>query len=228
MTSDPLIIGCWMLVWLFSVTVHETAHGWTAWRLGDSTAYHGGQAAFDPLPHMMREPIGMVIVPLISIIFFGYPMGWASVPIDPEWMQRNPRFSAVVSMAGPLANLIIVIVAGVLLKLGLSYDVFEVVRASKLVDLMTAPEAGLALFAVKMLSMLLIINIILFGFNLLPFPPLDGSAIPLFFLSNDEANTYFSYIYHPTFQMVGMLAVWYLSPYVLSPLIRFVFMLVIT
>ncbi|MDQ3995745.1 MAG: hypothetical protein M3303_01870 [Gemmatimonadota bacterium] len=70
----------YFVVFLFSTTLHEAAHAWAALKGGDLTAYRGGQVSFDPLPHIRREPFGMVVLPLVSALATGWPMGFASAP----------------------------------------------------------------------------------------------------------------------------------------------------
>src|SRR5215510_11710621 len=80
----------WLPAFLFSTTVHEAAHAWVALRLGDPTAYLGGQVSLSPWPHMKRAPMGMLVVPLITSLSQGWTMGWASCPYDPAWADRHP------------------------------------------------------------------------------------------------------------------------------------------
>ena len=108
----------WYLVFLVSTSCHEAAHAWSAHRLGDDTAYRGGQVSLNPAAHIKREPFGMVVVPLLSYFFGGWMIGWASAPYNPEWALRYPRRSAVMALAGPAANLILVVLAAVLMRLG--------------------------------------------------------------------------------------------------------------
>ena len=104
--SVDLVSGLqWYLVFLYSTTLHEAAHAWAALKLGDDTAYQGGQVTLDPTPHIRREPIGMVVVPLLSFLFGGWMIGWASTPYDPDWAMRYPRRSAWMSLAGPALTL---------------------------------------------------------------------------------------------------------------------------
>lgn len=69
-------------VFLFSTTLHEAAHAWAALRGGDPTAYAGGQVSLDPMPHIRREPFGMIVLPLLTSVTIGWPMGYASAPYD--------------------------------------------------------------------------------------------------------------------------------------------------
>jgi Zn-dependent protease len=89
--ADGLI---YYVVFLFSTLLHEAAHAWAAMRGGDPTAYHSGQVTLDPLPHVRREPIGMVGLPILSVIISGWPFGFASAPYDPHWAARYPKRAA--------------------------------------------------------------------------------------------------------------------------------------
>ncbi|HEX7241363.1 MAG TPA: hypothetical protein VF263_13895, partial [Longimicrobiaceae bacterium] len=83
------------IVFLFSTTLHEAAHAWAAYRGGDPTAYHGGQVSLDPRPHIRREPVGMVLLPVVSVLLSGWPFGFASAPYDPNWAVRHPKRAAL-------------------------------------------------------------------------------------------------------------------------------------
>jgi hypothetical protein len=92
MNADSLLLGVtWYVVFLLSTTCHEAAHALAAKLGGDLTAFHGGQVSLDPVPHIRREPFGMVVFPILSLLVGGWMMGWASVPYDPFWAQRHPR-----------------------------------------------------------------------------------------------------------------------------------------
>src|SRR5215213_6014699 len=118
---DPAIATgfIWFVAFLFSTTVHEAMHALVAWKGGDPTAYHGGQVSLSPIPHIRREPIGMLVVPLITAMTQGWAMGWASAPYDPYWASRHPRRAALMAAAGPAGNLAIALVAFTILKAGL-------------------------------------------------------------------------------------------------------------
>src|SRR5918997_3227863 len=114
--ADLAMALLYFVVFLFSTTLHEAAHAWTALRLGDPTAYRGGQVSLDPVPHIRREPFGMVVLPLLSVMLSGWPFGFASAPYDPAWAQRHPKRAAMMALAGPAANLLLVMGAGILLR----------------------------------------------------------------------------------------------------------------
>src|SRR5687768_6322198 len=128
-------------VFLFSTTLHEAAHAWAAFRGGDPTAYHGGQMSLDPRPHIRREPIGMVVLPLISVLVSGWPLGFASAPFDPRWAERYPNRAAWMALAGPAANLLLVLSAGILINVGVFADVFFAPDSIDFADV-TAATAG--------------------------------------------------------------------------------------
>ena len=109
----------WFVVFLFSTTVHEAMHAWVAYRGGDPTAYHGGQVSLSPIPHIRREPVGMLLVPLVTAMTQGWAMGWASAPYDPYWAARHPRRAALMAAAGPAGNFAIAILALIIMKVGL-------------------------------------------------------------------------------------------------------------
>ena len=82
--QERLVTGfLWFVAFLFSTTVHEAMHALVAWKGGDPTAYHGGQVTLSPIPHIRREPIGMLAVPLLTAMTKGWAIGWASAPYDP-------------------------------------------------------------------------------------------------------------------------------------------------
>ena len=102
------------VIFLFSTVCHEASHALAAKLGGDDTAAQAGQVSLDPLPHVQREPFGMVIVPLICLATSGGIIGWASAPYDPYWATRYPRRAGLMALAGPLANLALAFLAALL------------------------------------------------------------------------------------------------------------------
>ncbi len=152
------------------------AHAFAAMKLGDKTAYRGGQVSLDPVPHIRREPIGMVVIPFLSYLAGGWMIGWASVPLDPFWAERYPKRAALMALAGPAANFALLLTAGLLLRLGLSRGWFIPPESIKFVEVTLAAANGFKPLAI-VLSILFTLNLVLFVFNTIPLPPLDGSSI---------------------------------------------------
>jgi Zn-dependent protease len=175
LTPDLIAIGLIRyVVFLFSTTCHEAAHALAAKLGGDLTAFHSGQVSLNPVPHIRREPFGMVVVPLLALFTGGVMLGWASAPYDPYWRQRYPRRAAWMSLAGPAANFTLVLLAGILMHAGIAAGFLrapEHLNSTHLV-MSAAPGAGeaVALF----LSVVFSLNLLLGVFNLIPLPPLDG------------------------------------------------------
>lgn len=213
----------WVPAFLFSTTVHEAAHAAVALRLGDPTAYLAGQVSLSPWPHIRRSPIGMLVVPLITSITQGWTIGWASAPFDPAWADRHPRRAAVMALAGPLGNLVIALVAFALLQAGLWLGVFEpaaklsmqhLVQSAVPTDAMRVTE-----FFAEALSVLLSLNALLFLFNLMPLPPLDGAAVLTLALPADTARRLRAAVATPVLAFAGILAAWQLFPALARPLL---------
>lgn len=198
----------WFLVFIFSTSCHEAAHAWVAHKLGDSTAYHGGQVSLDPTPHIRREPIGMVVVPIVSYLIGGWMIGWASAPYDPRWANQYPRRAVLMALAGPAANLLIVLIAAVLMRIGFGCDAFSTASYGGFDNVVIARGGVYSDFFATTLSLFFSLNLLLFVFNLLPVPPLDGSNIPFLFLSPQAAETYREVVLSPGFRLIGLIVAW--------------------
>lgn len=206
----------WYVVFVYSTVCHEAAHAWTSYKLGDRTAYDGGQVSLDPTPHIRREPIGMVAVPIINYLLNGSMLGWAHAPYDPEWARRYPVRAAWMAMAGPLANLLLFLLASILMIVG--------VKTGVLAPLGIAPShlVGSATSSAwdacgEVLSVVWSLNLTLFVLNMLPLPPLDGSNIPLFFLNGRARDSYQEMIKQPAMAMFGILVAFRGFQYVAAP-----------
>jgi Zn-dependent protease len=161
-------ITIWILPVLFAITLHEAAHAWVAYRLGDTTAKMLGRVSFNPLRHI--DLIGTVIVPILILVLsqFSFVFGWAKpVPINSSQFRNPRRDLALTTAAGPFSNLLMALFWALLCKLGLSLNP----RASSSALFLTlTAQAGM------------LINLLFAWLNLIPLPPLDGSRIVASFL----------------------------------------------
>ncbi len=181
------------MVFLFSTTCHEAAHALVAKYGGDSTADLGGQVTLNPIPHIRREPFGMVLVPLLSFYFSGGMIGWASAPFDPLWERRHPKRSAWMALAGPAANFSLMLLAALALRAGLAFDLFH-----------RQPDGNFT-FLFTALTTTFMMNLLLGTFNLLPVPPLDGSTAIMLFMSESGAQKYLDWLRGNSFAIAGLL-----------------------
>ncbi len=227
LTSQTLALGIvWYLVFVFSITCHEAAHAFAAHRLGDSTAYHAGQVSLNPWPHIRREPFGMVLMPLLTFAISRQMLGWASAPYDPGWALRYPRKAALMAAAGPIANLILTVLAGIGLRVGLSTGAF-VPELSSFSQLVGAAQPGAFEGVATALSIAFVLNLLLFVFNLIPVPPLDGSGVIQLVMSEDLARRYRTFLWEqPMIAWAGLLLAWKLFDPVFRPILGFALTLV--
>jgi Zn-dependent protease len=151
-------ISLQIIVLIMSVVVHEVSHGYMAYWLGDPTAKYAGRLNFNPVNHL--DMWGSFIVPLLLIISHSpFLFGWAKpVPYNPYNLRNQKYGPALVGLAGPLSNLILAILAGIVLRASLVFGM----------------TGGIFL---QILVIIVFINILLMVFNLLPIPPLDGSKL---------------------------------------------------
>ncbi|MCK4918709.1 MAG: site-2 protease family protein [Candidatus Pacebacteria bacterium] len=152
-TSFILII----LILIMSVVIHEVSHGYSAYLLGDSTAKNAGRLTLNPLAHL--DFMGSIIIPFLAFISTGFVFGWAKpVPYNPYNLKNQRWGDAIVAIAGPASNFAVALIFGLIIRfsayMGISSLLF--LEAAQLVVL---------------------INLVLMIFNLVPIPPLDGSKI---------------------------------------------------
>ncbi len=206
----------WYAVFIVSLTFHEAAHAFAAFKFGDPTAYYQGQVTLDPIPHIRRSPFGMVIVPIVSFILGGWMIGWASAPYDPYWADSNRRKAALMAMAGPAANLVLILLAALAIRAGMLMGYFhapEQITFSRI----TAASPGPANAVSILISILFSLNLVLLAFNLIPLPPLDGSSILTFFLSDQAARRYNAVIQEPQYRLIGLIVAWKMLDFILYP-----------
>jgi Zn-dependent protease len=204
------------VVFLFSTTCHEAAHAFVAKMGGDTTAALGGQVSLNPIPHIRRSPFGMVVIPLISFLFSGGMIGWASAPYDPLWERRHPRRSAWMALAGPAANFSLMLLAA----LGIhAVRIFHLPASD--------PVTGSPSLLLVVLEITFMLNLLLGTFNLLPVPPLDGSTAIMLLMDENRAQRYLDWIRGNSFGiaglLVGLLLFQRVFPYLQSFVLRLLF-----
>ena len=159
---DPVIVVFQLIILVLSDIIHEVAHGYAALYQGDVTAKYEGRLTLNPLVHI--DIIGSVLLPLA--LFIGNSpvlFGWAKpVPINPYNFKNQRYGEAIVSFAGPASNLVIAVIFGLLIRLANSFSVAQ--------------------STITIMSLIVLINLILAIFNLVPIPPLDGSKILFAFI----------------------------------------------
>ena len=214
-------------VFLISTVFHEAAHALLAYLGGDRTAYRGGQVTLNPVPHIQREPFGMVVLPILGLLVSQgqWFIGFASTPFDPLWAARHPRRSALMAAAGPITNLLLAAVAFLVMKV-LVETGHATLGRYLLPDMIVAadPDSG-AMFALcRMASAFLFMNVFLALLNLIPVPPLDGAAVLEGLLPREAANLFAMIRSQPIVALVLLFALWnyVLADQVFVPVLAFI------
>lgn len=189
MQPNSFVIAVFEFVLLiFSLSVHECAHAWVASRLGDQTARLQGRVTLNPIYHI--DPIGTLLFPALMIFgpllaggaLGGFLVGWAKpTPVVTRNFKKIVRDDTLVTLAGPVSNLLIAFAGFV----GLAVLIMSQGHVPQQQDLVTNMEGLSTLFALA-----IEVNLVLFFFNLLPIPPLDGSHILRHFLPYNMLSTY--------------------------------------
>jgi len=190
MTLQHVDILFKLIVFLFAISVHESAHAWMASRRGDPTARMLGRVTLNPIKHI--DPVGTVLLPLIAMVSHFPMLGWARpTPVDPRNFKNPVLDDILTSVAGPVSNFLLA--TGALIVLALvkvssplgRQIVFGILHG------LISPEIGSILVpACLLLYELMFINVLLGVFNLIPVPPLDGSHVLRHFLSPSTLRIY--------------------------------------
>lgn len=204
MNQEVVLILMQVLALVMAFSVHECAHAWTAWRLGDPTAKMLGRVTLNPIKHL--DPFGSVLMPLVALVYHWPLLGWAKpTPVTPRNFKNYRRDDIMVTLAGPTSNLLLATAALMLLL------IIKHVIAGGQVAVFTAMALAMhlpgvstenlpALFPIALLLYyVILINLLLFVFNLVPFPPLDGSRILRHFLPYNALAVY---------DRMGVFALW--------------------
>lgn len=210
------------VVFVYSTTLHEAAHAWAAKRGGDLTAYAGGQVSLDPRPHIRREPIGMVVLPLISVLVSGWPLGFASAPYNPRWAAQFPRRAAWMALAGPAANLSLVLLAALLINVGVAGGVYESPDSIMFADVVALTDGSSSWWGSigSLLGAVFALNLVLCVFNLLPVPPLDGSGALVLALPRHLVSRYQNALWStPQLSWIGIFIAWQVFGPIFGPIL---------
>ena len=198
----PLKLFLYLII-VLSATFHEYAHGFVAYKLGDSTAKNAGRLTLNPIAHL--DLMGTVVIPLFLLFYAGIFIGWAKpVPYNPYNLKDQRYGSLKVGIAGPGMNLLIALILGIFLRIVIS-GIF-----------------GFGIFSnffLEMVGLIVYINIFLALFNLIPIPPLDGSKI---FMDLFPKARYVIM----QFGFLGIFIALLLAFFILSPLAKFIFWIV--
>jgi Zn-dependent protease len=188
-----------IIILILSVILHEVSHGLMADRLGDPTARLSGRLTLNPLKHI--DPVGSILVPLITSLF-GFTFGWAKpVPYNPYNLKNRRQGEFLIALAGPASNLLIALIFGTIMRF-------------------TATAANIGDPFFQVVTYIVIINIILAVFNLIPLPPLDGSKLLFSVLPNKYGHVrYILEAYAPIFVLIVVFFLWK----VVAPIIPWAF-----
>ena len=195
MNQQVVLVIFQVVVLVLAFSVHECAHAWAAWRLGDPTAKMLGRLTLNPVKHL--DPFGSVIFPLIGLFYGGMLFGWAKpTPVTARNFKNYKRDDILVALAGPASNLIsatVALVLLVILKHAIAGGDVAIMTAMALAHRLqgVSTENLPQLFPIALfLYYVILLNLLLFVFNLIPVPPLDGSHILRHFLPYKALQVY--------------------------------------
>ena len=180
---------------MFSAIIHEVAHGWAAYKLGDPTAKMAGRLTLNPAAHL--DGFGSIVLPALMALSGGPMIAFAKpVPYNPYNLRNPKRDEVLVALAGPASNLLQAVIAGIIFRIAVLY----------------MPVSQGAYVFLQILIMYVMVNLSLMFFNLIPLPPLDGSSLLSIFIPKDKMNSYYQ-LQH--YSMPILLVLLYLIPTVL-------------
>jgi Zn-dependent protease len=193
-----------IVVLLLSISIHEAGHAWMSYKFGDDTAKQLGRVTLNPIAH--TDILGTLILPIIGFISASMGsvalLGWGKpCPIEPRNWTNYKLANVMVSLAGVLGNLILVVISFVIIKIMLNSGYWQ------------SSDEGIMVPLKQLLSMMLLMNVSLMVFNLLPFPPLDGSKILGTFLPDS---------FRPAIDFLDTYGIFFLMAFVMLGLTRYI------
>ncbi len=189
---------------MLSVILHEISHVYAAYLLGDPTAKYAGRLTLNPLKHL--DPFGSIILPAFTYLMGGFILGWAKpVPFNPYNLKNQKWGPAIVGAAGPLANILVVVIFGIFIRAG---GQFTLLPAS----------------FIQIAALVIFVNLQLTVLNLIPIPPLDGSRLLSALLPYRWQNIQYTLErYSFIFVIIFIFFIW---PYIFLPIVSFLFKLI--
>ena len=213
MTFETVNLVFQAIVFLFAISIHESAHAWMANRCGDPTARMLGRITLNPIKHI--DPIGTILLPAIAWFAHMPVLGWAKpTPVNPRNFKNPVLDDVLTSVAGPVSNFLTALVAlGLLLLISLTSPTGREIVHETTYGIVLLSGGSLLVPLSMLLYNLLLINVVLAVFNLIPIPPLDGSHVLRHALSGPALALY------DRIGFFGLLALVYFGPGLLSRLI---------
>jgi len=214
----------YMVVLLLAISSHEAGHAWMSWKYGDDTAYLLGRVTLNPIKH--TDPVGTLLIPILSFVFSAVGgalgaiplIGWGiPTPVNPRKWTNYRQANVMVSIAGIGANLILAIIGFAILKTLIETGALNGVDV----------DSGIAKPFLLFLQYLLVLNISLAVFNLLPFPPLDGSKVLSTFLP-ESFSPIFALLEQYGFLILLLLVYWGVVGIIIRPVFSLVSYLLVT
>ena len=181
------LISVWAIPGIVAITLHEAAHGYVAWKLGDDTAYRMGRVSFNPLRHI--DPFGTILLPLMLLLSgTRFMFGWAKpVPVNFGRLNHPRRDMVLVAAAGPGINLALAIISALLIHVAALFP--DVAKEWAVINLENS----------------IVFNIVLAVFNMFPLPPLDGGRVAVGLLPTELARPLAKLERWGLFILVGLL-----------------------